>query len=161
MAEIHSRMEACQILGLSVNASDDDIKHAYKELSKRYHPDAQPDERLHWQYYDIVAAYQYLTNQVVMQQPVYAATPRANRVLGADAHANTWASQRKGSDEAYAKWEKKQKQRKREKDALLEEKQKEIRRQREYENAMKQIDAIRTARAIEALLDRARDKDKS
>ena len=33
-------MDPYQILGVSPNASDDEVKHAYRTLSKKYHPDA-------------------------------------------------------------------------------------------------------------------------
>ena len=59
MARIRSKWEACQVLGLPVNATQEQIKHAYKELSKQYHPEAQPDACLHWQYYDIAEAYHF------------------------------------------------------------------------------------------------------
>lgn len=33
-------MDPYQVLGISPNASDDEVKHAYRTLSKKYHPDA-------------------------------------------------------------------------------------------------------------------------
>lgn len=33
-------MDPYQILGISPSASDDEVKHAYRTLSKKYHPDA-------------------------------------------------------------------------------------------------------------------------
>lgn len=140
MEKIHSRMEACLILGLPISATDTQIKTAFKELSKQYHPDAQPDARLHWQYYDMVEAYRYL-----MQTPADMVAPK---VLGRTKQDVSWVSGRKESDAAYAKWEKQK---------AFKERQEQIRRDREYDEAMKQINAIRTARAIETLLDVAKE----
>ncbi len=165
MARIRSKWEACQVLGIPVNATEEQIKHAYKELSKQYHPDAQPDACLHWQYYDIVEAYHFLTDENVggqryLQQAFYEAPTRGPKVIGeVTSSERDWVSQRRSSDAAYAKWEKRQKQRKKEKEEILEEKQREIRKQRQYDDVMKKINAIRTARAIEALLDRVREEE--
>ena len=34
------------VLGVSQNASDDEVKKAYRELSRKYHPDANVDNPL-------------------------------------------------------------------------------------------------------------------
>lgn len=157
MSGFRSRGDACMVLGLSATADEQQIKRAYKELSKRYHPDAQPNPELHWQYYDIVEAYQYLMGGAKgVGTPVYQAVPKAPRVLGNDGKNQSWTNQRRESEAAYAKWEKAQKQRKKEKEAALKERQKEIKQQRQYDEAMEQINAIRTARAIEAILELAK-----
>lgn len=157
MSEIRSRAEACMVLGLPATADEGMIKRAYKELSKWYHPDAQPNRELHWQYYDIVAAYEYLMDTQKQAMHVYQSVPKAPRVLGNDG-GQSWMNQRKESEAAYAKWEKTKAQRKKEKEAALKERQKEIKQQRQYDEAMEQINAIRTARAIEAILELAKKK---
>ena len=38
-------MNPYQILGISPSASDDEVKKAYRMLSKKYHPDANPGDQ--------------------------------------------------------------------------------------------------------------------
>uniref|UniRef100_A0A914D411 DnaJ homolog subfamily B member 9 n=1 Tax=Acrobeloides nanus TaxID=290746 RepID=A0A914D411_9BILA len=52
------------ILGIPKNASDDQIKQAYRNLARQYHPDKNNDPTAKAQYQDILEAYRILTNQV-------------------------------------------------------------------------------------------------
>tara|TARA_E500000178_G_C16807216_1_gene655274 strand:+ start:368 stop:850 length:483 start_codon:yes stop_codon:yes gene_type:complete len=54
-----------QILNLSPNASEDDIKKAYKKLALKYHPDRNQDnkEEAAEKFKEISNAYQILTNK--------------------------------------------------------------------------------------------------
>jgi hypothetical protein len=49
-------------LGVSPEASDDDIRHAYRALARRHHPDANPDEARGEGFRRVVAAYEILGN---------------------------------------------------------------------------------------------------
>src|ERR671916_983518 len=50
------------ILGLNRDATDDDIKRAYRRLARQYHPDVNPDPEAHEKFKDINAAYEVLSD---------------------------------------------------------------------------------------------------
>ena len=53
-----------KILGLKRGANDKDIKKAYRQLSKQYHPDKNPnDEAAHQAFVDVAAAYECLSDK--------------------------------------------------------------------------------------------------
>ena len=52
-----------QILGVSPNASEDDIKQAYRRLAKQYHPDLHPgDQQAAQKMNEINQAYEQIKN---------------------------------------------------------------------------------------------------
>lgn len=58
-----------RILGVSETASEEEIKKAYKTLSKRYHPDANPGNReAEAHFREISAAYAVLQNPQKRQE---------------------------------------------------------------------------------------------
>src|SRR4051812_34136398 len=50
------------ILGISREATDDEIKRAYRKLARQYHPDVNPDPAAHEKFKDINAAYEVLSD---------------------------------------------------------------------------------------------------
>ena len=58
-----------KVLGVSPNASDEEIKQAYRRLAKKYHPDLNPgDEEAAKQMQKINAAYEAIKNPAKTQQ---------------------------------------------------------------------------------------------
>ena len=59
-----------KILGVSPDASDDEIKQAYRRLAKQYHPDRNPgDESAAKKMQQINAAYEQIKNPAAYKQP--------------------------------------------------------------------------------------------
>lgn len=74
-------MESHQILGVAENATEDEIKKAYKKLAKKYHPDKNPEteeqfKRINQAYTDAISSIKTRSNG-----------PNLNNVFGADIFA--------------------------------------------------------------------------
>ncbi len=51
-----------KILNISRNASEDEIKHAYRKLALKYHPDKNPDPSAEERFKEIAEAYDVLSD---------------------------------------------------------------------------------------------------
>lgn len=137
---ITTRVDALRIMGLPAGASSPDIKNAYKELSKKYHPDVVGEEYSSM-FAQINEAYDFL-----MKNPVV-----SRKVLGNDEKAmQRFANQRSNRDKA-KRYEFKDRMRKKEKEARLEQAAKEARRKLEEEKELKLKAKEEAARQVKAM----------
>ena len=63
------RAQYLAVLGLSFDASDQDIKAAYRRLAKQYHPDRSPSPQAAQQFARITEAYNYLLSPIAPESP--------------------------------------------------------------------------------------------
>ena len=62
-----------QVLGVSPNASEDEIRQAYRRLAKKYHPDLNPGDKTAAQKMnEINAAYDAIKNPQAYRQQINA-----------------------------------------------------------------------------------------
>ena len=96
---INSRKEACDILGINVNSTMADIKSAYKNLVKKYHPDSGNTENVST-YYLVTEAYGYLCDVARNQT----AAGRTGNVVGSPVSSDrNWYSTRKHEHDNFEK----------------------------------------------------------
>lgn len=139
------RRQACRILGVSEFATEEEIKAAYKNLVKQYHPDTGNTTNLEY-YNNVVQAYQYLKAN---PQPVPA---RPGRVMGKATSSSYYSGYSYTAAREYVQFEKGYQKQKEEKRARVEQRLKEEKNQREYDRAMEAIKAIRMAETLKAML---------
>lgn len=141
---IRTRQEACSVLGLTIYATTSQIKTAYKELVKKYHPDVTGSDDTS-AYQQITEAYQFLMTESKGKALTH------SKVVGKP-HQRTTAS-----NADYAAFQKKAARQKQKRAQEFEQKQKDIaaqtmKQEADYKRAMEAIDAIRAARTLQAMI---------
>lgn len=76
-----TRKEACYFLGIRENASDEQIKRAYRYKAKLYHPDANPAGDTKEYYIKVQKAYEYLMNHPYISNSMGNAAVRTSGVM--------------------------------------------------------------------------------
>lgn len=147
---INTRIQACHVLGVPANATETEIKAAYKALVKICHPDSGLVSNSS-RYCEIVEAYNFLCSDKI-GAPHFESV----KVMGSN-HSSPIGPRVVSTAKDYAKFEKKMQKQKQEKAAAFEQMTREYSKQIEkqeadYKRAMAAIDAIRAARAIESMI---------
>lgn len=167
---VRSRQEACGILGISLTASENEIKAAYRALIKLYHPDEAGTVTLE-SYHEVQEAYEFLVKggyQVAEMKPQSThrtyGTPVAAPLKKKSTSTKYAANQSSAAD--YERFQKRYNEAKVAKKAAFEKKAADYsamkkKQDEDYEKAMEAIELIRAAWALEAWIEAGRDnKDK-
>lgn len=84
-----TRREACYILGIREDASEEQIKRAYRYKAKLYHPDANPHMDTQEYYIKVQKAYEYLMGNLnTISSSNRAANPTANPAMNNNVYGN-------------------------------------------------------------------------
>ncbi len=174
---VSSKAQACGILGISLGASESEIKTAYRALIKLYHPDEAGNVTLE-SYHEVQEAYDFLmkgTSNVSSSQsaPIRHhhtyGTPMASGGKSASAQKRTPASRyaaNQSSAADYERFQKRYNEAQVAKKAAFEKKAadftaKKKKEEDDFKRAMEAIECIRAAWALEAWIEAGRkEKDK-
>ncbi len=156
--EIQNRKEALAVLDLDENAGEEEIKAAYREMVRKYHPDENPGEDMRPFYDNVQKAYTFLqTHPAPPPMKIYGnqtmleteAERRRERML---------QTERERRKTIRKKQEEKEKLAKKSRRIAYEREEEEYQRrsaerEKEYSEAMRQIKALRATRVLEAMMD--------
>lgn len=154
---INNRNEALGVLGLPLSATKEQIKNAYKNLVKLYHPDGGNIGDTQ-SYQEIVEAYEFLCNSgstaSVRGQESFSTTPARGQETFMTSGPKILGSETRYHDDA-ASWEKKVKKHNEKKAQAFQENVKAYsekleKQEEDFKRAMEAINAIRTAEALKA-----------
>lgn len=147
---IRDYSQACAVLGVSVSATKDEIKKAYRSLSKQLHPDAHPTQTamVRDAYLLVKEAYNYIESY--QEKHGDPAMQNTGRILGSPISSRTSSAEnarrKQRFDEEYRRRRQKHKEELKEE---LKQRQDELIRSKKEREILNEIRMIRLARAIQ------------
>ncbi len=163
--------QACTVLGVEIQASQAEIKSAYRELTKRLHPDNHPQqtERIREAYRLVQDAYEYTQQHAEEQEALLAERNRqmqaANssaggtsqspqvKVLGSPVSVRTGRAERLRERKQFEEKARQEREARREKlQEDLQERKAKLDQEKKEQAILNEIRAIRLAAAIRAML---------
>lgn len=145
MKQIMSRQEACYYLRVAENATEEEIKKAYRMMAKQYHPDVNRHMDTREIYYKIQEAYEFL-----LEHPYVAPVVRQPRIFQTDTHVREqYHKQKRMEEERKKALQREENLRKQErKNVSLQRAKTEARKKTLEEEALEKIRAIWIAETI-------------
>ena len=99
---IVTRQEACYYLQISEDATEDEVKKAYRVMAKRFHPDVNPDIDTKEYYIKIQEAYEYLEIHPYQMKALPTNNqPRPAKIFSTNATVKTQFQRQKQNEKEY------------------------------------------------------------
>lgn len=146
---IRDYAQACAVLGVSPDASKEDIKKAYRSLSKQLHPDSHPAQTamVKEAFLLVNEAYSYIENyQAVSGDP---AMQNTGRIMGGPLGTHVSAAENARKKQRFdAEYRRRQQKHKEELKEELKQRQEDLARTKKEREILNEIRMIRLAQAI-------------
>ena len=152
---ILSRQEACRYLGIAENATEDEVKRAYRLMAKQYHPDVNVHVDTREVYYKIQEAYEFL-----LTHPYVAPAVRQPRIFQTDIQVREqYRKQKRFEEERKKALQREEMLKKQErKSATMQQSKTTARPRTKEEEALEKIRAIWLAETIHRQIEQDKEK---
>lgn len=152
---ILSRQEASRYLGIAENATEEEVKRAYRLMVKRYHPDVNAQADTREVYYKIQEAYEFL-----LSHPYVAPVVRQPRIFQTDIQVREqYRKQKRFEEERKKALQREEMLKKQErKSASMQQSKAAVKSMTKEEEALEKIRAIWLAETIHRQIEQDKEK---